>query len=99
MEAELRVSPARRDWKDLYMAAIFEDDKAKILRRINDAETAVAARAVELFSTGDDQVREQRAMENAMYFLRLLRRLEGRVNVPCEQLSQMTSTAQQAGST
>jgi rubrerythrin len=81
------------------MAAIVEDDKAKILRRINDAETAVAARAVELFSTGDNQVREQRAMENAMYFLRLLRKLEGRVNGPCEQVSQMTSTAQQAGST
>jgi hypothetical protein len=99
MEAELRVSPASRDWRDLYMAAIFEDDKAKILRRISDAETAVAARAVELFSTGDNQFREQKAMENAMYFLRLLRRLEGMVNVPRERLSQMTSTAQQAGST
>jgi hypothetical protein len=77
------------DWKELYKAALFEDDDAKIPQRIVDAERALAARAREIFG-GEHQVREQQAMENATYFLRLLRQIQGqiqvRANLPYEGL-------------
>ena len=94
MEAELHLSPTRRDWKDLYMAAIFEDDKAKILRRIAEAETAVAARAGELFGEDGNQLREQEAVENAIYFLQLLRRIEATANTSSEPAAWAAVSAQ-----
>jgi hypothetical protein len=94
MEAGLHLSPTRRDWKDLYTAAIFEDDKAKILRRIAEAETAVAARAGELIGEDGNQVREQKAMENAIYFLRLLRRIEAKANTSSEPAAWTAVSAQ-----
>jgi hypothetical protein len=67
------------NWKQLYMAALFEDDAAKIVQRITAAESALAARAVELGEHGQE-AREQQAMENATYFLRLLRKIESKTN-------------------
>ena len=65
------------DWKELYKAAIFEDDSVKLVARIAEAERALADRAAELFGTNETPVREQQAMENAAYFLRLLRKTSG----------------------
>jgi hypothetical protein len=73
------------EWRELYKAALFEEDDAKIPQRIAAAERALAVRARELFGA-ENQGREQQAMENATYFLRLLRKIEVRANVPCEQL-------------
>ena len=73
------------DWRELYKAALFEEDDAKIPQRIAAAERALAVRARELFGA-ENQGREQQDMENATYFLRLLRKIEVRANVPCEQL-------------
>lgn len=94
MEAKLHLSPTRRDWKALYIAAIFEDDKANILRRIAEAETAVAARAGELFGEDGNQHREQKAMENAIYFLQLLRRIEAQTNTSSEPAAWNAVSAQ-----
>jgi hypothetical protein len=80
MEVRAHRSRTSKDWKELYMAALFEDDSSKIPQRIAEAERALAARAVELFGAGGDQFREQQAMENATYFLRLLRKIDGKVN-------------------
>jgi len=80
MEAREHSSPSSGDWKESYKAAIFEDDSAKIPQRIAEAERALAARAAEPFGAAENQVRERQAMENAMYFLRLLRKIEGRPN-------------------
>ncbi len=77
MEARVQKSVIRRDWKEVYKAALFEDDNTKIPQRIAEAERALAARALELFGASDDQVREQRAMENARYFLRVLGNTQG----------------------
>jgi len=88
MEARVHKSQMSRDWKEVYKAALFEDDNAKIPQRIADAETALAARAVELFAAGGDQVGEQQAMENARYFLRVLGSAEGMLNTSCEHISQ-----------
>jgi len=82
MEVRAHRYPTSKDWKELYMAAIFEDDKAKIPQRIVEAERALVTRAVELFDASGDQVREQQAMENAAYFLRLLRKIDGGLTTP-----------------
>jgi hypothetical protein len=77
MEARAHKPVIRRDWKEVYKAALFEDDNSKIPQRIAEAERALAARALELFGAGDDQTREQQAMENARYFLRVLGNTQG----------------------
>jgi len=86
MEARVHKSPINRDWKEFYKAALFEDDTTKLLHRLSKAATALTARALELFDTGGGQIREQKALDNAWYFLRLLRKIEGGANSPCEQL-------------
>jgi len=77
-----------RDWKEVYKAALFEDDNTKIPQRIADAEIALAARATELYGASDDQVREQQAMENARYFLRVLGTTQGLIHTSGDYLSQ-----------
>jgi hypothetical protein len=77
MDARVRKTVIQRNWKEVYKAALFEDDNSKIPQRIAEAERALAARALELFGAGDDQSREQQAMENARYFLRVLGNTHG----------------------
>jgi|GEM_PF-7067303 len=77
-----------RDWKEVYKAALFEDDNSKIPQRIAEAESALAVRATELYGTSDDQIREQQAMENARYFLRVLGSTQGLLNTPADYLKQ-----------
>ena len=88
METRTHKSSIRRDWKEIYKAALFEDDNSKIPQRIAEAERALAARARELFGASDDQIREQRAMENARYFLRVLRNTQGILTAPSEHVHQ-----------
>jgi len=76
----MRKSWIRRDWKDLYQAAIFEEDSSKVPHRIVEAESALAARALELSGADGDLAHEQKAMENARYFLRVLGSTAGMVN-------------------
>lgn len=76
----MQKSSMCRDWKEIYKAALFEDDNTKIPQRIADAERALAARASELYGASDDQIREQQAMENARYFLRVLGTSQGLLN-------------------
>ena len=83
------------DWRDLYMAAIFEDDKEKILSRVARAEEAVAVRAAELLEADGTQTRERKAVENAIYFLRLLRKIEGCPTSSCEHALQFNPAAAQ----
>ena len=77
-----------RDWKEVYKAALFEDDNSKIPQRIADAERALAARATELWGASDDQIREQNAMENARYFLHVLGSTQGLLNTSADHLKQ-----------
>ena len=86
MAARTQVSQSGKDWRNLYKAALFEDDSAKIPQRITEAETALAARALELFGGEENQIREQQALENATYFLQLLRKIEVRASAPHRQL-------------
>ena len=97
MEAGTHLFAQENDWKELYKAAVFEDDNSKIPQRIAEAEKALAARALELFGATDDQVREQQAMENAMYFLRLLRKTDQWMSPPSESSRKSLCLMQQPG--
>ena len=63
----------QNDWKDLYIAALFEPNNEKIPVRISDAEQRIAARARELFNSGDQDTLERSALNVAMYALVALR--------------------------
>ena len=82
MQARAHKSPISNDWKEIYKAALFEDDNSKIPQRIAEAERALEARALELCGASDDQVCEQKAMENAKYFLRVLGNTQGTMSTP-----------------
>ncbi|MGA7171365.1 MAG: hypothetical protein WBX08_19580 [Candidatus Sulfotelmatobacter sp.] len=64
--------PRADRWRDLYTAALFETDRSRISERIADAEQAIVARARELFSTGNDTIEEDQALDDALYALRAL---------------------------
>lgn len=94
MEGRAHISRSS-EWRELYKAALFEDDSAKIPQRIAEAERALATRSRELFGA-ENQIREQQAMENATYFLQLLRKIEVQASVPCEQLGSAHESCQQS---
>jgi len=95
VEARLHKSPSGNDWKELYKAAIFEDDSVRLVARIAEAERALADRTAELFGSNETPVREQQAMENAAYFLRLLRKTSGTPTTSYEPSSPPQISAQQ----
>lgn len=73
MEARVRASQTNSNWKDVYRAALLEDDITKIPQRILAAEAALSDRTTELSGAVDgDQVRESRDMAYARYFLKIL---------------------------
>ena len=70
------LQPSRPDvaaWRELYLAALFEVDPAKMSARIIDAEKAIILRARELFQMSGDNIEEESALDDALYALRALR--------------------------
>jgi DNA-directed RNA polymerase len=59
------------DWKDLYIAALFENDKTRLAQRIAAAQVAIAARRQEVLVTGNDP-EERRVLDNAGFSLQAL---------------------------
>jgi hypothetical protein len=72
MTVEVQSLPPK-NWKDLYVAALFESDTQQIHSRIEDAEGAIRGRARELFQTAGDNVDEAEALDDALYALHALR--------------------------
>ncbi|MFZ0284357.1 MAG: hypothetical protein WAL32_03950 [Terriglobales bacterium] len=72
----MNAAPASKSscnsWKDLYTAALFENDKPKIAERIVEAQGAILARRRELALTVSD-MRERHALDNALFSLEALR--------------------------
>ena len=66
-------SPDSRAWRDLYKAALFEVDNARLPERIAQAEKALALRARELFHIAGDNIEEEQALDDTMYALHALR--------------------------
>lgn len=95
VEARIHKSPSGNDWKELYKAAIFEDDSVKLGARIAEAERALADRAAELCGSHETPAREQQAMENAAYFLRLLRKTNATLSTSYEPPSPPQISSQQ----
>ena len=60
-------------WRDLYKAALFEVDNARLPERIAQAEKALALRARELFHIAGDNIEEEQALDDTMYALHALR--------------------------
>jgi len=72
MSVEVQTLPPK-NWKDLYVAALFESDTQQIHSRIEDAEGAIRGRARELFQAAGDSVDEAEALDDALYALHALR--------------------------
>ena len=76
------VSTPRWDgWKEIYMAALFEADKERVVQRIEEAERAVVLRTRELYQSTGNHLQERKALEAALCALRALR------NIHANQLS------------
>ena len=69
-----RASSSQRndEWKDLYIAALFEHDKTKLAQRIAVALFAIAERKQELTSGNDTE--EKLVLDNAAFSLHALAR-------------------------
>jgi len=59
------------DWKDLYLAALFENDKTKLAQSIAAAHAAIATRRHEISISGNDAM-ERRVLDNATLSLQAL---------------------------
>ncbi len=66
------LSSSYSSWRDLYKAALFEADRAKLPQRIHEARMAVVLRGRELFDCADKHVEEAEALEDALYALQAL---------------------------
>jgi hypothetical protein len=73
MNGAIANSPIGKGWRELYMAALYENDKSRLLERIFDAEIALVLRARELFHATDEQFEERQAIETALDDLQALR--------------------------
>jgi DNA-binding winged helix-turn-helix (wHTH) protein len=64
---------SRSVWKDMYTAALFESDRAKMLQRIVAAENEIVKRARMLSEVPQDHSDEAEALDDALYMLRALK--------------------------
>ena len=64
---------AIQDWRDLYLAALFETDRQKLPSRIAAAERALRVRARELLVTSEHRSEEGKALDKGLYALQALR--------------------------
>jgi hypothetical protein len=67
------------DWRDQYLQALFETDRARLASRIAAAEWALFQRERELFFASDGKA-EREAVNNALHALAALRMCLGLVN-------------------
>ena len=61
-----------RNWKDLYLAALFESNKASIPRKISEAQQAITTRRTELLNGPGCDIQERQALDTALFFLHAL---------------------------
>ena len=77
MNGQVVSFPNPHRWRELYKAALFETDKAKLPERIAEAETAIVARARQLFAANTDTIEEDEVLDDALYALRALQSCMG----------------------
>jgi capsule polysaccharide export protein KpsE/RkpR len=71
MTGKVDIDSIHKNWRTLYLAAIGEEDKNLLAKRISDAEHAMFLRERELFYIGIT-LEEKEALEDALYALRAL---------------------------
>lgn len=72
METAYPPCPLPAQWKSLYTAAILETNKNLVPQKVSAAETAIQARARELFGTyGTGE--EKESLQDALYALHAFR--------------------------
>jgi hypothetical protein len=64
-----RLFPKTSGWKELYLAALFEDDRTRLAARIAEARAAIVSRARDLFHDRGNNIEEGQALDNALYAL------------------------------
>ncbi len=60
-------------WRDLYLTALLEGDRARVPALIAEAERAIVDRARELFNASGDNAEEGEALDDALYALHALK--------------------------
>jgi hypothetical protein len=63
---------ARTEWRDCYMAALFEQDKTRVPALIAHAESEIVCRARSLFGSKETSG-EIKALDNALHMLQVLK--------------------------
>jgi hypothetical protein len=76
------------NWRQLYVAAVMEADRAKLPMCIAEAERALVVRARELFGSPGNHIEEAQALDQTMYALHALRKARH-----CERVSHFRVTA------
>lgn len=72
-QESLQVNAASGNWKDLYAAALFEDDRLKATVLVTEAESAMIMRAKAIFTSAGNDRKEAVELDQSMRMLRLLR--------------------------
>jgi len=78
------------NWRELYRDAILELNPSKLPQHIVEAERALIERGRELVQEAGDNSEEERALEDATYFLRALRRIEVQPEQSCPQFTRLS---------
>jgi hypothetical protein len=79
MEANPSISPEssterlENNWRELYVAALFETNRSLLPARIENAELAIRLRSRQLFASGKDTIDEDQVLDDALYALKALR--------------------------
>ena len=71
-----RAESESTNWRDLYRDAILELNPSKLPQHIAEAERALIERGQKLVQEAGDNSEEERALEDARFFLQALRRIE-----------------------
>ncbi len=66
-------SSRSQEWRELYLAALFESNKARIPGKIAEAQRTLATRRSELLSSPASDAKEIQALDNALFSLSALR--------------------------
>jgi hypothetical protein len=67
-----RTGSMESGWRTLYNAALFENDRSKVLALISEAEAEIVKRAHLLFGAPGDHFDETEDLDDALYMLHAL---------------------------
>ena len=72
-----RSSERPENWKQLYLAALFENNKAAMAAKISEAQRAIAMRRRRIMDGPSSSIEERQALDTALFSLQALRECLG----------------------